>query len=112
MNCKPGDLARIIHPREYGRIVTVLYAAPSGEDFTLPDGQKHKAIPPGGWVCEAAGEGFVARVWIRDGQTTTRVAKYVCIYDEYLRPIRDPGDDARDETLEWLTVPNKQTEAA
>ena len=27
--------------------------------------------------------------------------------DSQLRPIRDPGDDARDETLEWLPVPSR-----
>lgn len=31
------------------------------------------------------------------------------IADEQLRPIRDPGDDAQDETLTWLEVPNKET---
>lgn len=25
--------------------------------------------------------------------------------DANLRPLRDPGEDARDETLEWLPVP-------
>lgn len=27
-------------------------------------------------------------------------------YDANLRPIRDPGDDAQDETLSWLKVPS------
>jgi hypothetical protein len=26
----------------------------------------------------------------------------------YLRIIRDPGEDARDETLDWLQVPSKE----
>jgi hypothetical protein len=28
--------------------------------------------------------------------------------DEALRPIRDPGEDARDQTLDWLPVPTKE----
>lgn len=32
--------------------------------------------------------------------------------DSDLRPIRDPGDDAKDQTLEWLPVPSKQKEHA
>ena len=28
-------------------------------------------------------------------------------FDKNLRPIRDPGDDAQDETLKWLDVPSK-----
>lgn len=27
------------------------------------------------------------------------------IHDQNLRPIRDPGEDAQDETLSWLPVP-------
>jgi hypothetical protein len=30
-----------------------------------------------------------------------------CVADACLRPIRDPGDDASDETLEWLPVPSR-----
>ena len=32
--------------------------------------------------------------------------------DARLRPIRDPGDDAKDETLSWLPVPSTEKEAA
>lgn len=31
------------------------------------------------------------------------------ISDEILRPLRDPGNDARDETLDWLPAPAKET---
>lgn len=33
---------------------------------------------------------------------------FAVIPDRLLRPIRDPGDDARDETLDWLPVPKKE----
>jgi len=34
------------------------------------------------------------------------------IYDGALRPIRDPGDDAQDETLLWLPTPSRERETA
>lgn len=30
--------------------------------------------------------------------------------DKALQPLIDPGDGARDETLEWLPVPTKEAE--
>jgi hypothetical protein len=30
------------------------------------------------------------------------------VADDCLRPIRDPGDDAQDETLSWLPVPSRE----
>lgn len=87
MNCKPGDLAVCIYsidkPWLIGRIVRVVKLA-----WDLPD---HWVVenPPHEW----------------DGRP-------IAFYDPDLRPIRDPGDDARDETLEWLPVPSKQKEHA
>lgn len=34
------------------------------------------------------------------------------VYDGALRPIRDPGEDAQDETLSWLPVPSCDEVAA
>lgn len=34
--------------------------------------------------------------------------EYVWAFDTDLRPIRDPGDDAQDESLLWLPVPTKE----
>lgn len=96
LNCRPGDLARIVHPSEYGRLVFVLYAAPA-TGFTLPDGQPHRACLFNRWVCEAAGDGFVAMV--NGSVLGTRKAKYVVIADVYLRPIRD--NDGEDESFRW-----------
>ena len=33
--------------------------------------------------------------------------RVISLGDYCLRPIRDPGDDASDETLEWLPVPSR-----
>lgn len=107
LNCRPGDLARIVHPSEYGRLVVVLYAAPATK-FTLPDGQPHCAavVCDGRWVCEAAGDGFAAMVDY-GSRLASRKAKYVVIADRWLRPIRDPGDDAQDESFRWAPAPEK-----
>lgn len=38
-------------------------------------------------------------------KTTPELEPGSAVYDGALRPIRDPGDDAQDETLQWLQVP-------
>jgi len=92
MNCKPGDLAVIVK------------TAPEGE-FLL------------GRVVH------VLRLWsanewevVLDRPITNPINGEYGLHgvapDECLRPIRDPGDDATDETLTWLDVPSKQGETA
>ena len=95
MRCKPGDLARIVHPSMDGHLVTVLHAAPA-HDFRLPDGQMHDGTAPGTWVCESLGSPFPATVMWR-GNLISRPARFAVIGDQWLRPIRDPGDDAVDQ---------------
>lgn len=46
---------------------------------------------------------FFPDAWVVEGQ-----AGGDCALDSWLRPIRDPGDDAVDETLHWLPVPVKE----
>lgn len=82
LNCKPGDLARIIHhptlPEYADRIVRCV------RTHVHPRGRI-------GWIIEPrlpCGCDVVA--------------------DDLLRPIRDPGDDAVDETLTWLPSPVKE----
>ncbi len=92
MNCKPGDLARIVAPYvpvSRGRFVTVKRAAKNvehfagGVSFTNQDGPA--------WVCEGS-------VVLHDGV----IERLTVINDECLRPIRDPGDAAVDESHAWL----------
>lgn len=99
MNCKPGDLARVVHPTMYGHFVTVLEAAPNDKDFRLPDGQLHFPAGPNSWVCESLGPDFPALIKSNLFGVKPRMARFACIADKFLRPIRDPGDDAVDETL-------------
>ena len=111
MNCKQGDIAVIVKspfaPQLVGRVVEVLYAAPVGADFRLPNGRMHDALTPRlgfRWVCEfhnpiAAPSTF--------GPIETI---YAPVPDDFLRPIRD--NDGEDEMLRTAGLPNKQPEVA
>lgn len=96
MNCKQGDLAIVVNSLcgNEGKIVRCLRLLPAHR-WEFPDGSI--VIKPS-WEIDISLPSF-------DGSCTTRVA------DDRLRPIRDPGDDAVDETLLWKQVP-KPTEAA
>lgn len=94
--CRAGDLARIVHPSAYGKLVSVLYAAPDG-NLILPDGVKaFHSSGERGWIIQMLGEPIEAAYWAQ-GYRTTRLARYAACADRWLRPIRDPGDDAIDE---------------
>lgn len=101
MNCKPGDLAVITGERPgispdglTGLFVTVLYRAPDNGTVTAPDGT-HINGGFGCWLCEASRA--VRVLAINDGGYVSR--KYLVVWDGWLRPIRDPGDDAVDEMV-------------
>lgn len=93
MNCKPGDLAIFVRSSagNEGAIVRCIRLATEDE---LRNWQHTRWDGP---------------VWLIDhpiprvgpNNYPAPLAK-----DRNLRPIRDPGDDARDETLNWLKVPS------
>jgi hypothetical protein len=89
LNCKVGDLAVVVRSvaGNEGKIVRCLQFIPS-HTFVSRDGVIYDADA---WETTPVLMGF-------DGRPTR--AK-----DSNLRPIRDPGDDARDESLSWLPVP-------
>lgn len=94
MNCKQGDLAMLRRarlPENLGKIVRCVTLIPTME-LDYPNGSR---VVHSVWVIEP-------KLLSWDGTMSSFVP------DLLLRPIRDPGDDARDETLEWLPVP-KQT---
>lgn len=96
MNCKPGDIARVVSSgANRDALVRVL-------DSDNCD--------PGEWRCEAL-QSLSKYVWER---IVGRVPAGTIVYamDSILRPIGNPGDDARDETLEWLPVPIREKEHA
>ena len=87
LNCKPGDLAIIIQgfttTRNIGKLVTVL-------------GPAHQA---GCWIvrCDHPLKTVLGGAdGIRSESTVGPIEDY------RLRPIRDPGDDAVDESSAWL----------
>lgn len=90
MNCKSGDLVRVIRMGPfYGFVIRVT------EMFDEGHGPA--------WLYE--GEPFPIMV---EGELHYQDA----FFDRVLKPIENPGDDAQDESLQWLPVPSVQKEAA
>lgn len=95
LNCKPGDLAVIVASLPagaflIGRFVEVLEPAhdvPEGAAWWV---RLRPIVNP--LTGESGDEGVAA--------------------DCFLRPLRDPGDDARDETLDWIPLPVTTKDAA
>ncbi|WP_422096874.1 hypothetical protein [Variovorax sp.] len=93
MNCQPGDLARVIDTpgtRHVGHVdrflrLTESYTGPRGVACWLYEGPMLRCMCP----CGSPIESFA---------------------DEVLRPIRNPGDDAVDETLLRLPAPTQRDE--
>lgn len=102
MNCRPGDLARVVVPgRFYGALVSVIEAAPVGTSFRLPCGHLNLPCEAGDWVVEVLGSPVPVGLELGG----TRLARFGATADANLKPIRDPGDDAVDETLIWAGDP-------
>lgn len=93
MNCKKDDLAWIVRSGagNHGRIVEVLGPVREGMDGDL-------AYPHEGplWACRSE-RPLLCNV----GLPMVEFA----FPDAWLRPIRNPGEDAKDETLSWKPVP-------
>lgn len=90
MNCKPGDLAVVVTVEGYVELKHLL-------------GQIRKVKK-----LQTAWDGpawsYAGRRFRADGMTCAAIP------DRWLRPIRDPGDDAVDESHAWLPpVPVKET---
>lgn len=86
MNCKPGDLAVIVRSMagNEGKIVRCVRLADSSE-------------------AKEAGFDMRPEVWVLEKPLMTRLGFPASLcYDAHLRPIRDPGDDAVDESTAWL----------
>lgn len=92
MNCKPGDLAFVVKSvvGNEGKIVRCLRLLTEAE--ARRENWRRRPM----WEVDGL-------LLDTDGCLEPRAA------DDCLRPIRDPGDDARDEALNWLPVPHKET---
>jgi hypothetical protein len=103
MNCKPGDIARIVgYPAHLGVLVDVLRPAMPGIDYQVGVGPAwwcRSLCRPLPTVCKG---GVVRNLQER------------AIADRSLRPIRDPGDDAVDqfarEKPDTTLTPKRQLE--
>lgn len=87
MNCKPGDLAVAIKSEagNEGRIMTCIRFLGSVRGYFGDD------------------------YWEVDRSLPGKFGNMEPIFrDSGLRPIRDPGDDATDETLLWCGAPTKE----
>lgn len=93
MNCKPGDLAVLVKSfvNNEGRIFRCIRLASERE-------VKANCF----WVYPNA--------WVIDTPLLTNTGNFVAMaYDQHMRPIRDPGEDAQDESHAWLPpVPTKE----
>lgn len=90
MNCKPGDLAVFVRSEagNEGKIVRCVRFI----------GLRHWPIPDGQFIDDPS--------WEIDPPVLSSTGFLLDhAPDSFLRPIRDPGDDAQDETLQWLPVP-------
>lgn len=98
MNCKQGDLAIVVRSwaGNEGKIVRCLRLATEREISCVSFDKTSGPV----WVTDS-----VLFYAYRDGPKAG--SGPLCL-DSYLRPIRDPGDDATDETLTWLPVPRKE----
>lgn len=98
LNCKPGDLAVVVRSMagNEGVIVRCLRLIRAEATYRANDGSEYNSA-----------------VWEIDRPLPDWVGGVDFTFpDVQLRPIRDPGDDARDETLEWLPVPSTTKEVA
>jgi hypothetical protein len=116
MNCRPGDLAVIVHGvnMNIGRFVEVLYLAPEDE-FVLPNGYSSYAHPSGqpSWVIKSLGSplnvhirtrtiyGTLVRAWRRLMFQKSRElcdSTFAVYTDNCLRPIRGISEPEQVET--------------
>jgi hypothetical protein len=82
MNCKQGDLAIVVNSSSFQGAQHI------GKIVTCVTAYDHDS-----WLC--------------DPPLLSTCGRMIAWLDCHLRPIRDPGDDAQDETLQWLDVPSK-----
>ena len=115
LNCKPGDLAVIVSPRSghpcylTGRFCTVLKLAQNNR-VKMPDDHRVYELKGSVGACWLIQYSYPIAIISDLGQVA--FSTYDLLWNSRLRPIRDPGPDAVDETLLWLPVPTNEGVAA
>ncbi len=102
MNCKPGDLAVVVRAGGSPEMLGLMCLVTSVGEFD------HEGRWT--WLCR-----FQKKtqwdIWVEDVRTGREtMSRNGFMPDSDLRPIRNPGDDATDETLLWLPTPSKERE--
>lgn len=96
MNCKQGDLAMVIKGISSGTICTCERL------------MSYEEAARYGYSTDLDGP-----MWFTDKMfLSTWGDSDPLMFDDYLMPIRDPGPEAVDETLEWLKVPTTEGQPA
>ncbi len=112
LRCKPGDLAVVINAdyckENIGLIVHVLRPAVAGDRLDTGSVVAWE-VGNDSWVVQVAGAGTLNAQMALGFKIKTKQS--IC-RDSNLRPIRDPGEDAQDETLTWLPSPSRERTVA
>jgi hypothetical protein len=96
VNCKEGDIAISVGSRNGGRLFKVLYLAPVGCSFDLPNGVRHRFVGGNVWVVRVLDGTIMAKA--TDGSISP--VNYGCADDKHLRPLRPDEEEALDECCE------------
>ena len=115
MNCNPGDLAVILAPRSShcgltGNLCRVVSLFPPG-DVRIDGHLIMRTDPAPLWLVELMVPALFPGTY-ENGRIGFLVTRSAAMWDSRLKPWRDPGDDAKDETLSWLPVPTREKEHA
>jgi hypothetical protein len=97
MNCKPGDMAVVVVGENRGVLCRCLHLSGVSALASVLMGVQGPF-----WRVE-----LLSRA-VNSLDEPLPAGHLALIEDRRLRPIRDPGDDATDETLNWLPVPHKE----
>lgn len=107
LRCWPGCIARVIVPNSVtrDRIVACIRLLSPGEELQIEGATCEAAPPDWGPTWHVRG-----RLLARAPDGSDMEIEEGPLPDKALQPLIDPGDGARDETLEWLPVPTKEAE--
>lgn len=114
MNVKPGDLAYVIVPPGFNKLLAGKFVSVEqdgcSDDFH-PE-QSPAQVATGVMKLRATGKGIWYCTLHNPPQFEGRAIRRAYLLDSWLRPLRAPGEAAQDETLSWKPVPQGEEQAA